>query len=78
MKIMKTLMSTILISLIAGTAFAEDVNRTVDAAKDGHVEVSNISGEIRSKAGIKARSRLPEQSVETSRSLLLSATAMKF
>jgi DUF4097 and DUF4098 domain-containing protein YvlB len=46
MKIMKTLLSTMLISLIAGTAFAVDVDRTVDAAKDGHVEVSNISGEI--------------------------------
>jgi len=43
---MKTLLNTILISLLATTAFAEDVNRTVDAAKDGHVEVSNISGEI--------------------------------
>jgi DUF4097 and DUF4098 domain-containing protein YvlB len=39
-------MSTILISLIAGTAFAVDVDRTIDAAKDGHVEVSNVSGEI--------------------------------
>jgi DUF4097 and DUF4098 domain-containing protein YvlB len=46
MKIMKALVSTILISLMASTAFAKDVNRTVDAAKDGHVEVSNISGEI--------------------------------
>ena len=46
MKMMKNLLSTILISLLASTAFAVDVNRTVDAASDGHVEVSNISGEI--------------------------------
>jgi len=43
---MKRLLSTILISLLAGTAFAVDVDRTVDAARDGHVEVSNISGAI--------------------------------
>ena len=43
---MKRLVSTILISLLASTAFAVDVDRTIDAAKDGHVEVSNISGEI--------------------------------
>jgi DUF4097 and DUF4098 domain-containing protein YvlB len=46
MKIMKTFVSTILISLLASTAFAVDVNRTIDADADGHVEVSNISGEI--------------------------------
>jgi DUF4097 and DUF4098 domain-containing protein YvlB len=46
MKMMKRLVSTILISLLASTAFAVDVDRTIDAAKDGHVEVSNISGEI--------------------------------
>ena len=43
---MKTLLSTILISLFAATAFAVDVDRTIDAAADGHVEVSNISGAI--------------------------------
>jgi len=43
---MKSLLSAILISLLAGTAFAENVNRTVDAADDGHVEVSNVSGTI--------------------------------
>ena len=46
MKIMKKLVSTILISLLASTAFAVDVNRTIDADANGHVEVSNISGEI--------------------------------
>jgi DUF4097 and DUF4098 domain-containing protein YvlB len=46
MKTMKSLVSVILISLFAGTALAVDVDRTVDAAKDGHVEVSNISGAI--------------------------------
>jgi DUF4097 and DUF4098 domain-containing protein YvlB len=46
MMIMKRLLGTILISLLASTAFAKDVDRTVDAAKDGHVEVSNISGAI--------------------------------
>jgi len=43
---MKSLLSTIAICLLAGTALAKDVNRTIDAADDGHVEVSNISGEI--------------------------------
>jgi DUF4097 and DUF4098 domain-containing protein YvlB len=46
MKMMKNLVSTILISLLASTAFAVDVDRTIDAADDGHVEVSNISGAI--------------------------------
>jgi DUF4097 and DUF4098 domain-containing protein YvlB len=49
MKMMKKLVSIILIGLtglIAGTAFAVDVDRTIDAASDGHVEVSNISGAI--------------------------------
>jgi len=46
MKTIKTLLSTILISLFAATAFAVDVDRTIDAADDGHVEVSNVSGEI--------------------------------
>jgi len=46
MKMMKSLVSTILISLLASTAFAVDVDRTIDAADDGHVEVSNISGAI--------------------------------
>jgi len=46
MKTMMSLVSAILISLLAGTALAVDVDRTVDAAKDGHVEVSNISGAI--------------------------------
>ena len=43
---MKRLASTLLICLLGGTALAVDVDRTVDAASDGHVEVSNVSGEI--------------------------------
>ncbi len=43
---MKRLPSTILACLISLTAFAEDVDRKVDAAADGHVDVSNIAGSI--------------------------------
>ncbi len=43
---MKKLLTTILTCLVASTALAVDVDRTVDAADDGHVDVSNISGAI--------------------------------
>jgi DUF4097 and DUF4098 domain-containing protein YvlB len=43
---MNKLVTTILTCLLAVTVYAEDVERTVDAASDGHVEVSNISGAI--------------------------------
>lgn len=43
---MNRLITTILACLLATTVFAEDVNRKVDAARDGHVDVSNISGSV--------------------------------
>jgi DUF4097 and DUF4098 domain-containing protein YvlB len=43
---MKKLLISALVSLLATTVSAEDVDRTIDAAADGHVEVSNISGAI--------------------------------
>lgn len=43
---MKKILISVLASVLAATAYAEDVERTIDAASDGHVEVSNISGEI--------------------------------
>lgn len=44
---MNRLVSTILACLLSVTVFAEDVDRTVDASADGHVDVSNISGSVR-------------------------------
>ena len=44
---MNRLISTILACLISVTVFAEDVDRTVDASADGHVDVSNISGSVK-------------------------------
>ncbi len=44
---MNRLVSTILACLISVTVFAEDVDRTVDAAADGHVDVSNIAGSVK-------------------------------
>ncbi len=32
--------------LLTATAFAEEVDRTIDASSDGHVDVSNISGSV--------------------------------
>jgi DUF4097 and DUF4098 domain-containing protein YvlB len=44
--IMKRLMTTTLACLLAAVAFAEDVDQTVDAAPDGQVDISNISGSV--------------------------------
>lgn len=43
---MKRLTAILLGMLIALPVVAEDVDRTVDAAADGHVHVSNIAGEV--------------------------------
>ena len=43
---MNKLVSAILMCLLAATGYAEEVDRTVDAADDGHVDVSNISGAV--------------------------------
>ena len=43
---MKKLVSTILVCLLAVTALAEEVDRTVDASADGYVDVSNIAGSV--------------------------------
>ncbi len=43
---MKRLTAILLGTLIALPVVAEDVDRTVDAAADGHVHVSNIAGEV--------------------------------
>ncbi len=43
---MNRVLIVILSSLLAATVFAEEVDRTIDAAADGHVNVSNISGSI--------------------------------
>ena len=44
---MNRLLSTILAGLLSVTAFATEVDRTVDASADGHVDVSNISGSVK-------------------------------
>ena len=43
---MKRFVMTVLTCLLATTAFAEEVDRSVDAAADGHVNISNISGSV--------------------------------
>jgi Toastrack DUF4097 len=43
---MNRLVMTILACMLATTAFATEVKRTVDAAADGRVDVSNISGSV--------------------------------
>ena len=43
---MKKLIAVFLITLLALPAMAEEVNRTLDAAADGTVHVSNIAGEV--------------------------------
>jgi len=43
---MKKILISALVSLLATTASAEDVDRTIDAAADGQIEVSNISGAV--------------------------------
>jgi len=43
---MKRLITTILACLLSTTVFAEDVNRKIDASRDGNIDVSNISGSV--------------------------------
>ncbi|MCH9005573.1 MAG: DUF4097 family beta strand repeat protein [Proteobacteria bacterium] len=43
---MKKFATIMLSCLIAVTVHAEEVDRTIDAASDGHVDVSNISGSV--------------------------------
>ena len=43
---MKKITTIFLSCLIAANAHAEEVDRTIDAASDGHVDVSNIAGSI--------------------------------
>jgi DUF4097 and DUF4098 domain-containing protein YvlB len=43
---MNKLVAAILMCLFAATGYAEEVDRTVDAAYDGHVDVSNIAGSV--------------------------------
>lgn len=43
---MKKLLTTAFACILATTAVAEEVDRTVDASSDGHIDVSNISGSI--------------------------------
>ncbi len=45
-KIMKKVIVIILGCMLFVAAFAEEVDRTIDAAADGHVDVSNISGSV--------------------------------
>jgi DUF4097 and DUF4098 domain-containing protein YvlB len=42
----KTIITISLACLLTATAFAEEVDRTIDASSDGHVDVSNISGSV--------------------------------
>lgn len=43
---MKKFATAILTLMLAAAVHAEEVNRTVDAAADGHIDVSNIAGSI--------------------------------
>lgn len=43
---MKRLTTIILTGLLTVTAYAEEVDRKIDASKDGHVNVSNIAGSV--------------------------------
>ena len=43
---MKKLTAILLSTLLALPALAVEVDRTLDAASDGHVHVSNIAGEV--------------------------------
>jgi DUF4097 and DUF4098 domain-containing protein YvlB len=43
---MKKLIMTVLACLLSVTAFAEEVDRTIDASSDGNVNISNISGSV--------------------------------
>ena len=42
----KTIIAMSLALLLTATAFAEEVDRTIDASSDGHIDVSNISGSV--------------------------------
>ena len=42
----KIIIATSMACLLTATAFAEEVDRTIDASSDGHVDVSNISGSV--------------------------------
>jgi DUF4097 and DUF4098 domain-containing protein YvlB len=42
----KTIITISLACLLTATAFAEEIDRTIDASSDGHVDVSNISGSV--------------------------------
>ena len=44
---MKKLIAVFLMTLLALPAMAEEVNRTLDAAPDGSVHISNIAGEVK-------------------------------
>ena len=43
---MKKLIMTVLACLLTATAYAEEVDRTIDASSDGNVNISNISGSV--------------------------------
>ncbi len=43
---MKKLFALILVGLFSAPALAESVDKTIDAAADGHVDVSNIAGSV--------------------------------
>lgn len=43
---MKKLVTVILTLMLAAAVQAKEVNRTVDAAADGHVDISNIAGSV--------------------------------
>jgi len=43
---MNKLLSATLMCLFAATGYAEEVDRTVDADDDGHIDISNIAGAI--------------------------------
>jgi DUF4097 and DUF4098 domain-containing protein YvlB len=44
--LMNKLLITILACLLAVTAQAKEIDRKIDAAKDGHVDISNIAGSV--------------------------------
>jgi DUF4097 and DUF4098 domain-containing protein YvlB len=43
---MKKFIATTLACLLSTAVFAEEVDRTIDASADGHVEISNIAGSV--------------------------------
>ena len=54
---MKIVSLIALTCLGATTAYAQDVNETLDAAADGVVQVSNVAGSVESRVGRGTRSR---------------------